>query len=551
VFTSKNQIPQWLKGVIYQIYLRSFQDSNEDGLGDLNGIRQRLDYLSWLGVSALWLSPFHPSPWLDSGYDVSDFTAVHPSLGDLNDFDRLLAECHRRQIRIILDYVGNHTSDQHPWFVNSSSSRASAQRAWYYWQDPAADGGPPNNWLNEYGQSAWTWHPPTEQYYLHAFLAEQPDLNWRNAEVRAAMKAALRFWLDRGVDGIRIDALPWMLKDEHFRNNPPNPQFQAKDPARQVHPTFTQDQSDLPAIIRELRDVIDEYEERALLGEIRLALERFPTYYEAGLHFPLNYQLLSEDLNSFALRKIIDSTEGLLGHKYWPNWLLGTHDESRLVTRQSPAVARLMALLLLTLRGTPVIYYGEELGLPDTELPPELMQDTYERLLPGRGRGRDPQRTPMPWDNSPGAGFSPATPWLPLGERSTRGNVEQERAQPDSFVNFYHRLIALRKRPAFQEGVYVPGEITAQGFSFQRVDGAEAYQIGLNFSAEPWNMKLAAARGTVIAARGKVIAARGKVIAARGTVIADTHQPEPSAIQSSISLAPWQGIVIQLSPAEA
>ena len=415
----------WQRGVIYQIYPRSFMDSNGDGLGDLPGMLQRLEYLQWLGVDALWLSPIFPSPMADFGYDVADYTAIDPRFGTLADFDRLLAEAHRRQLKVLLDYIPNHTSEQHPWFRAARSSRDHPQRAWYLWHDPAPEGGPPNNWRSVFGGSAWAWDAVTGQYYYHAYLPEQPDLNWRHPAVQAAMLDVLRFWLDRGVDGFRVDALRQLIKDDQWRDNPPNPAYHpSQGPYHAVLPLYTADRPEVLDRIALMRRVVDAYEDRVLLGELYLPIDRLMTYYGvdgAGVHLPSNFHLLRVPWQARTIATLIETYEAALPAAGWPNWNLGNHDKPRLASRVGTAQTRVAAMLLLTLRGTPILYYGDELGMCDGVIPPECVQDPWERRVPGLGLGRDPARTPLPWDESPHAGFTTGCPVVAPGGRDPGG----------------------------------------------------------------------------------------------------------------------------------
>ncbi|MGH8662777.1 MAG: alpha-amylase family glycosyl hydrolase, partial [Burkholderiales bacterium] len=389
----------WQRGIVYQVYPRSFMDANGDGIGDLTGIISRLDYLHWLGVDALWLSPIYPSPMKDFGYDVSDYTAVNPHFGTLADFDRLVEAAHARGLKLILDFVPNHTSDQHAWFRQSRASRDNPKRNWYLWRDPEPGGGPPNNWLSCFGGSAWQLDPATGQYYYHAFLPEQPDLNWRNPEVVEAMLRVLRFWLERGVDGFRVDVLWHLVKDEHFGDNPPNADWrEGMDPYNALVPLQTTDRPEVHDIVRRMRRLLDEYRERVLIGEIYLPLERLMQYYGAelqGAHLPFNFQLLSAPWDAAHLAGLLAEYERLLPEGAWPNWVLGNHDRPRIASRVGLAQARVAAMLLLTLRGTPTIYYGDELGMRNVSIPPGEVQDPFECRVPGLGLGRDPVRTPM------------------------------------------------------------------------------------------------------------------------------------------------------------
>ena len=359
--------PWWQTGVIYQIYPRSFQDSNGDGIGDLAGIVQRLPYLTELGVDAIWLSPIFRSPMADFGYDISDYTDIDPLFGSLEDFDALLAAAHAQGLRVILDLVPNHTSDQHPWFKQSRASTRSSRRDWYIWRDPAENGGPPNNWPSVFDGSAWEYDCATGQYYYHAFLAAQPDLNWRNADVRSAIYEVMRFWLRRGVDGFRVDVIWHLIKDEHFRDNPPNPNFREGDPPHHcVVPLYTADRPEVHDIIAEMRRVTDEFTDRVLIGEIYLPLERLVAYYGrdlSGVHLPFNFSLLSTSWRAPAIARLINEYEAALPSGGWPNWVLGNHDQARIASRVGHDQAKIAAMLLLTLRGTPTIYYGDEIGM--------------------------------------------------------------------------------------------------------------------------------------------------------------------------------------------
>jgi alpha-glucosidase len=489
----------WQTGVIYQVYPRSFQDTpspsgKADGIGDLPGITARLDYLVSFGVDALWISPFYPSPMADFGYDVANYTGVDPLFGTLADFDALLAAAHGKGLRIILDFVPNHTSDQHPWFLESRSSRDNPKRNWYLWHDPipypwlspGEDTRPPsaqepNNWMSQFGGPAWTWDETTQQFYLHSFLAQQPDLNWRNPEVRATIYAALRFWLDRGVDGFRMDVLWLLIKDEHFRNNV------------SAAPPYNADQPETQQIVAEMRAILDSYPDsmhsadatlsteahsrqpilsteaersaeppvssavhaasnRVLIGEIYLPLPELVRYYGTpqltGANLPFNFHLIQTQWNAAAISQIITHYESLLPTGAWPNYVLGNHDQSRLATRIGPLQARAAAMLLLTLRGTPTLYYGDELGMTDVPIAPSQVQDPAEKNQPNQGHGRDPERSPMLWLDAPNAGFTTpeATPWLPLLEDWPTRNAATQSRQPRSMLTLYRSLLALRRQ---------------------------------------------------------------------------------------------------------
>lgn len=480
----------WQHGIVYQIYPRSFRDSNGDGIGDLRGIASHLDYLTGLGVDALWISPVYPSPMADFGYDISDYTGIDSLFGTLADFDKLLEETHRRGLKLIMDFVPNHTSDQHPWFVESRSSRTHVKRDWYLWRDPAPEGGPPNNWLSNFGGGGWELDELTGQYYYHAFLKEQPDLNWRNPAVQAAMQDVLRFWLDRGVDGFRVDVLWHLIKDDAFRDNPPNPGFRVGDPPHDAQTAlYTTDRPEIHDIVNGLRRVLDEYQGRVLIGEIYLPVERLVTYYGAdlqGAHLPFNFQLIDAAWNARGIAKLIDDYEGALPRGGWPNWVLGNHDKPRIGSRVGSSQARVAAMMLLTLRGTPTMYYGDEIGMRDVSIPPDQVQDPFEKNVPGLGLGRDPCRTPMQWNAGRNAGFTSGTPWLPLDEDYPVVNVETATAEPQSLLTLYRRLIALRRAErALSAGNYTAIAMTGDLVAYLRSSGERRYLIVLNLGSEP------------------------------------------------------------------
>jgi alpha-glucosidase len=487
----------WQSAVLYQIYPRSFQDSNGDGVGDLRGIIARLPYLVELGVDALWLSPVFASPMADFGYDVSDYTGIDPLFGTLADFDALLHEAHARGLKVLLDFVPNHTSDRHPWFLESRAAHASAKRAWYIWRDGAPGAGPPNNWLSEFGGPAWAFDEQSGQYYYHAFLAAQPDLNWRNPQVRAAMHDVMRFWLKRGVDGFRVDVISHLIKDEGFRDNPPDPNFRDGDPPhRRLLPLYSADRPEVHDVIRELRAVVDEFSERLLIGEIYLPLDRLVTYYGrelAGTHLPFNFSLLDTPWNAHAIATLIDRYEALLPQGGWPNWVLGNHDRPRVASRVAAEQAPVAAMLLLTLRGTPTLYYGDEIGLPQVSIPHERVRDPFEKNVPGFGLGRDGCRTPMQWDASAFAGFSMAEPWQPLSEDAVLRNVASERGNPASLYNLYRRLIGLRRgSQALMRGDYRRLAAAGDVLAYMRESDGERLLVALNFAAAPAQLALPA-----------------------------------------------------------
>jgi alpha-glucosidase len=476
----------WQKGIIYQIYPLSYMDSDGDGTGDLRGIISRLDYCRWLGIDAVWLSPIYPSPLIDFGYDVSNFTDIHPLFGTLNDFDALIGEARRQSLRILLDYVPNHSSDQHSWFQQSRSARDNPYRDWYIWRDPAPGGGPPNNWLATFGGSAWEWDESTGQYYLHSYLKEQPDLNWRNPDLQTAMLEVLKFWLDRGVSGFRIDSIAHLLKDTEFRDNPLNPAWESTmGPYYRYLPIHSQDHPDVGAVIQRMRQVIDQHEDCVIIGEAYLSLERTVAYYGAGVHLPFNFALIRNPWNAREVHRTITAYETLLGPDQWPNWVVGNHDRHRIASRVGREQARVAAMLLLTLRGTPTLYYGDEIAMQDVPISPELIKDPWEKNVPFLGLGRDPERSPMQWDSTANAGFTIGIPWLPIANDFKGFNVAIQSHEADSCLTLYRRLIALRaKTPALHSGSY--GELLGNDhvLGYSRNAGAERFWIILNFSGE-------------------------------------------------------------------
>lgn len=493
----------WQRGVIYQIYPRSFQDTNGDGVGDLEGIRRRLDYLVWLGVDAIWISPIYPSPMADFGYDVADYCNIDPMFGSLGDFDALLKDAHSRGLKVILDFVPNHTSNRHPWFLDSRSSRTNAKRDWYYWRD-GRDGGPPNNWISNFGGPAWTYDETTGQYYLHSFLREQPDLNWRNRQVRAAMHDVLRFWLDRGVDGFRVDVIWQLIKDASLRDNPPNPAWQStQSEIAQYLQVYNADQPEVHEVIAEMRSVLDGYDQRVLIGEIYLPLERLVTYYGRdlkGAHLPFNFQLLETAWHAPAIARLVEDYEKALPTGGWPNWVLGNHDRPRIAARVGLGQARVAAMLLLTLRGTPTMYYGDETGLARVDIPPEAVQDPWEKNEPGLGLGRDPSRTPMQWDAGPHAGFTQGgKTWLPLDAGYRDCNVATLRGDPQSVLSLYRALIVLRrKHKALSVGDFRLVTSSEQTLIYARELGDERLMVALNFGADEQALPAEIAGATVL-----------------------------------------------------
>jgi alpha-glucosidase len=455
--------PWWQRAVLYQVYIRSFADSDGDGVGDLRGIVQHLDYLQWLGIDALWLSPVTVSPDKDWGYDVAGYTDVQPAFGDMSALDELVTQAGARDLRVIVDIVPNHTSDRHPWFEESRASRDSLRRDWYVWADPKPDGSPPNNWRSTFlGGPAWTLDDRTGQYYLHNFLPQQPDLNWWNEEVRAAFDDILRFWLDRGIAGFRIDVAHGIVKDRELRDNP--------DPSVS---TYNANREDVHDVLRRWRRVVDEYEPaRVLLGETWVMdLERLARFYGNGedeLHLAFNFPFTFSDLNAEHLRSIVETTESLLPAAAWPVWMLSNHDIVRFPTRMAGGderKARALLFLLFTLRGTPVLYYGDELGMPQGEIPPGSERDMD---------GRDGARTPLPWNG----GWT--KPWLP--QTAEVASVAEQRASDRSFLSYCRSLIAQRRANAdLVEGAYESLPSPDGVWAFKR---GEHTRVAVNLTAD-------------------------------------------------------------------
>ena len=491
----------WQTGIIYQIYPRSFQDSNGDGIGDLPGIRQRLEYVQSLNVGAVWLSPIYPSPMHDFGYDVADYTAIHPMFGTLEDFDALLTDVHARGMKLILDLVPNHTSNEHPWFQASRSSRDNPQRDWYIWRDPAPDGGPPNNWTSFFGGPAWTLDEQTGQYYLHQFVSQQPELNYRNPAVLEAMLGEMRFWLERGVDGFRVDVIWLMIKDAELRDEPIDPHWDGVNPHFRLQHIYTQGQPEVHDVIRRMRALLDEYGDRMMVGEIYLPNETLVTYYGADLdecHLPFNFQLINAKWEAPVVRAMVDAYEAALPPGGWPNWVLGNHDQHRFATRIGPAQARVATMLLLTLRGTPTCYYGDEIGMENVPIPYELMQDPQGVNQPEIAHlvGRDPCRTPMQWDASPNAGFAApgVQPWLPLASDYAQRNVAVESSGPRAMLSFFRALTTLRQSSAaLTIGDYAAVDTGVENlFAYTRTHGDERLLVVLNFAGSTHRIDLSA-----------------------------------------------------------
>lgn len=531
-----NTFKWWQKGVIYQVYPRSFAGSNGDGVGDLRGITGRLEYLRWLGVDAVWLSPIYPSPMADFGYDISDYKDIHSMFGTLGDLDDLVARAHRLGLKVILDYVPNHTSDEHHWFLESRSSHDNPKRDWYIWSDPRPDGSPPNNWKSQFGGSAWEFDERTGQYYYHTFHRKQPDLNWRNPQVREAMLDVMRFWLDRGVDGFRVDALRRLIKDDKLRDNPLNPDYRPERPDfESVIPYYTADRPEVHVVIAEMRRVLEEYEgDRLMIGEIYLPIEHLMAYYGedgSGVHIPTNMHLILRPWRAREISALINEYEAALPPFGWPNWVLGNHDRPRVASRTGPTQARCAAMLLRTLRGTPTIYYGDEIGMQNVPIPPDSVQDPLEKTNAGLGVGRDPERTPMQWTSEPNAGFCPegVLPWLPLAEDYKSNNVAVQQNDPCSILSLHRHLLSLRRsEPTLSVGFYTEVEVDEDLLAYMREYEGRRFLVVLNFGGDPRTFKAGSSN-------------------VRGRVILSTRlDREQEKISGALELRGDEGVIVEL-----
>jgi alpha-glucosidase len=519
----------WRGGVLYQIYVRSFADSDGDGIGDLSGVIDRLEYLEWLGVSGVWLSPVTPSPDYDWGYDVSDYRSIHPKLGDLETFDRLVAEAGRRGIKVVTDLVPNHTSDRHPWFLDARSSRRARRRDWYVWADPNPDGGPPNNWLSPFGGPAWAFDEGTEQWYLHNFLAEQPDLNWWNREVREEFEGILRFWLDRGVAGFRIDAAHALVKDHALRDNPPATEEDHPRIRRMgQRPVYNMNRPEVHEIYRRWRQIADGYgRDRMLMGETWvLDLEQLAGFYgrrNDELHLGQNFPFAFSDLAADQLEAVVSSTAAKLPRPSWPAWFGSNHDMSRFPTRWcdgDEARVRCALLVLLSLRGTAFLYNGDEIGMTDVAVPRERLRDSVGIRNWPSDLGRDPCRTPMQWSPGPGAGFtSPGVePWLPRGDAARR-NVADQQADPGSVLNLTRDLIRWRRSTSLRDGTYRTVSCREGLWVWERGDDLT---VAANLSSEVAKLQ----------------------VSDQDVLIGTARKRDGSRLGGMVRLGPWEGLVL-------
>jgi alpha-glucosidase len=503
----------WRDGIIYQIYPRSFADSNGDGIGDLNGITARLGFLEKLGIDAIWLSPINPSPDVDFGYDVSNYTGVDPKYGSMADFDALVEAAHRYGIRIILDLVLNHTSDQHPWFLEARKSRDNPYRDWYIWRDPRPGGGPPNNWESSFGGSGWQFDLATGQYYFHMFYPQQPDLNWRNPAVRSAILDVFRFWLEKGVDGFRLDVFNVYFKHAELLSNPV--QFGLRGFDRQQH-LYDINQPEMLPLLQEIRTLLDAYPERYAVGETFLDVPAvYPAFLRKGLspaalaarycgadrlHATFNFEFLGSPWRPGSFLQAIERWQEALGAVDWPTYVLNNHDNPRSATRfgrgEEDERLKVAAALLLTQRGTPYLYYGEEIGMRDISLRRDQILDPIGRRYWPVFKGRDGCRAPMQWDNSRNAGFSLADQtWLPLHPDYPVRNLAAQAADPDSLYNFYRLLIQLRRKcPALRQGMFQPLTFAPRSvLAYLRQSENQAVLVALNFSQKAQPLELGGA----------------------------------------------------------
>jgi len=547
--TQKNAADWWKRAVYYEIYPRSFYDTNGDGIGDLNGITAKLDYLQDLGVDAIWITPFYPSPQVDFGYDVSDYENVDPQFGTLADFDRLVQEAHKRDIKVICDYVINHTSDQHPFFKESRSSRDNPKRDWYVWHDPKPNGDAPNNWSSAFGPTAWTFDEKTKQYYYHFFYAEQPDLNWRNQEVANAMFNSVRFWFKRGVDGFRVDAIDTLFEDPQLRDNPVTNKLRegSKTEYQQEH-KYNEYLTENHSRFKDLRAVADEFgPDRVLIAETYPPkIADLLTYYGSRndeFHMPFNFSLLKQPkLDAAAFRRTVGETENVLQGRP-TNYVLSNHDNPRAFDKfgdgkHNDEIAKLLALMLLTLHDAPVFYYGEEIGMKTT--PPERLEDVRDpvgKVYWPVNKGRDGERTPMQWTSGRNAGFSKADKtWLPVPSIAEKRNVETMSKDPNSVLNFYKQAIRLRRNsPALLDGDYTAIGDDPNVYAYRRQTPGQTMIVALNMSNESRTIKLS----------DKELDTKGKKLR---IVISNLRPGAKGTVEAGqVTLAPYEATVFEIA----
>ncbi|MBH1865977.1 alpha-amylase family glycosyl hydrolase [Stenotrophomonas maltophilia] len=491
--------PWWRGAVIYQIYPRSYLDANGDGVGDLPGIIERLDHIAALGVDAIWISPFFKSPMADFGYDIADYRDVDPLFGSLDDFDRLLAKAHGLGLKVMIDQVLSHTSIEHAWFRESCQDRSNPKADWYVWADPREDGTPPNNWLSLFGGGAWQWEPRREQYYLHNFLVDQPDLNFHHPDVQQATLDNVRFWLDRGVDGFRLDAINFCFHDAQLRDNPPKPAdkrvgrgFSPDNPYAYQYHYYNNTQPENLPFLEQLRALLDEYPGAVSLGEISSedSLATTAEYTRGGrLHMGYSFELLVDDYSAAYIRDTVSRLEAAMTEG-WPCWAVSNHDVERAVSRwgghpADPRLARMLVALLCSLRGSVCLYQGEELGLAEAEVPFEALQDPYGITFWPNFKGRDGCRTPMPWTDAPLAGFTSGQPWLPIPAEHRAAAVAVQERDPHSVLTAFRAFLAWRRsQPALLHGSIRFIDSTEPVLLFERMLADETLLLAFNLSAE-------------------------------------------------------------------
>ena len=530
---------------IYQIYPRSFKDSNGDGVGDLRGVIDKLDYIHGhkdsLGIDAIWFSPIFPSPMADMGYDVSNYCDIDPLFGTLDDFKELIEKAHNQGVNVMLDFVPNHTSNRHPWFLESRSSKENDKKDYYVWRDPKPDGSEPNNWLSIFGGSAWEWDDERRQYYLHTFLKEQPDLNWDNPMVRDEMKRVVRFWMELGVDGIRADAVRWISKDPELRDDPKNPKWKGTKTNNSfdslIH-KYSRFWKNLFPYLREMTDVIGEFDNRIMIfedypdGNYSTKDQYLGFYNVSPEHgMPFNFEGLWADFDARVFRTFITEFQGMLDPEVQrPVYCFGNHDQWRMVTRYGKSdKARLVALLQLTLPGLPTVYYGDELGIPNTPISHDEIRDLSAFSSGDDSVSRDPERTPMQWYKGQFAGFSEVKPWLPLGQNVTHYNVESQLHEADSFLSLYRRLLRLRAHyNLLRNGSYETfGDDDKHVFVYSRRLGDEHVFVALNFSGKKQTVELPH----------------------KGRVLCCTHPVDYPEInhEGEVTLRPYEGVLVECS----
>jgi alpha-glucosidase len=503
---------------IYQIYPRSFKDTNRDGVGDLRGIIEKLDYLKGgeqsLGVDAIWLSPFSPSPMKDFGYDVKDYCDVDPLFGTMDDAEELIAEAHERDIAVMMDFVPNHTSDEHPWFIDALASPKSDKRDYYIFRDPLPDGSPPNNWLSVFGKSAWEYHEPTKQYYLHSFLKAQPDLNWENPAVQEEMKNVLRFWFDKGVDGVRADAVRWMGKNTELLDDPINDAFHPEqDPYHAVKHIYSRYSPELDSYLRMMTSVAREYPGTIIIFEDHLDTlspteDQVRRIYsiDPEISAPFNFQPMHTEFSARDFSNMVNTYQEYLPEGARPFYCFSNHDESRLATRFGDKQARMLAVLQFSLPGTPVMYYGQEIGMTDGDISPNQVQDPFEKRVPGKGLGRDPERTPMQWGPEGGFTEPDVDSWLPTSDTQREVNVKIQQTDPKSSLKLYQRMLSLRtEHETLRDGTYEHGHTDDDLFMFWRVGKEDRFLTVLNFSENDTALDIPEG-GTVIVSAQNVVA---------------------------------------------